>query len=176
MTIYKKNKMGNVQQKKFNCLVLGLKDVGKTHFLDKFIFNEDTTKLPTVGFYEADIGNINFVEYGSAISWTNNYNRTFDTIIMIIDVNYTIEQILEAKSAMIQALINLPKQLPLCILFKGYPRPVCFSKLLVQLQLAELSSDRIVSFEYINFDNKESWEEGVSKLIEWIAKPYRPKC
>lgn len=150
-------------------LVLGLSNVGKTHFLDLLVYNENTTKQPTFGFYEVNYQNkIDFVEFGGGIPWTLNYHKSFNHVIMIVDANYSKNELREAKSAMLIALSKFSNEIPLTILIKGSRTKILETYVLKHLQLKEIQENRLVACQWINFDEKQSWTEGVSKLIEWI--------
>ena len=160
--------MGNTQSPPIVVLVLGLTNVGKTHFLDRLVYQSDTTKLPTIGFYQISTQyrgqTIDFVEYGGDIPWSMEFHKSFDHVIMIVDANYSKNQLREAKSALAMALTKLPNNIPLTYVIKGNNNEECVS---AALQMQEMGRQRKVAQQWIE---KKSWEEGTSTLLEWIVK------
>jgi hypothetical protein len=147
-----------------NILVIGLSGVGKTHFLDLFNGASNLMKKPTNGFYEATYNNeFHFVEYGGKSSWDHLFHN-YDVIYMLIDNEYTQEQLLEARSAMLMMCLKLP-DIPLVVIFKGKGK----LKHQEMLQLEEIALERKVGISHLDFD-KDECQEGISRLFEWTKQ------
>jgi len=142
--------MGQNIVKNKRVLVIGLKGVGKTHFLDSFHYGSDTTKKPTHGYYEVNFKNTTWVELGGCSDWTKICRQldSFDIICMIINMKDSIERLLESKSALLMMCREIPN-VPVVILCKEY-------KNIFQFDM--LSKSRTV----LIFQSEEV-------LVEWIV-------
>ena len=150
--------MGLSASKTINVIVIGLTDSGKTHFLDLFHLGDNTTKLPTNGFYEMVyyFENYTFVlrEYGGATDWERCI--TLDPVHCIFAM--VRDNVMEANNAILM-LANRYRKIPVAILWNGvsptpgfmYPknRPVCTVTL--------------------RFQNQVEWLEKVYRLFQWAV-------
>lgn len=154
--------MGSKPSSVIHIIVIGLSGVGKTHFLDLFNYASDLSKRPTLGYYEAKWDKFHMVEYGGKTSWDYLFHD-YDIIYMIINDDYTIEKLLEAKSAMLMMCHKLPGK-PLVVIFKG-------TKKVREdiLQLEQIAKERKVGISHLNLD-EETWKEGVSRLFKWTEE------
>ena len=157
--------MGLAKSKPFCILVIGLRNAGKTHFLDMFHMGSDTTKVPTFGYHETVIKHCNkqevvFTEYGSNIKWTTVFKgckHSFDAIFMIIRSDFSAEEVMESNNALLMMTELLPDA-PVAIIWN------LVGELPGNLQWVPRSSPSCTC--YLDF-TKIDWRERVSELLEW---------
>lgn len=166
--------MGQIQTKNpIFVLVIGLKGVGKTHFLDLLEGHPNLQKLPTHGYHEAIIEDIiHFIEYGNTNTKHKQlYHPHFDIILCLLNTNYSEEECLISRSLLAQMAQLLPPNTPILIVYKGNRGNYDLEKMNEWLQLGFFAEQkRKVSFLYMDFDEKQSFEEGSRRLTEWIKK------
>jgi hypothetical protein len=151
-------------------LVLGLTSSGKTHFLDMFHFGADTTKRPTIGFYETRYENYILREIGGSMDW-KNIVKSFDQIdgfVFIIDTSASDESIMQSRNLMLGAC-SLRDNLPVIVLLnKKNPHVnMDYKKVTELLQLSFLGQYRKVLALELNFETQE-WQEKILKALKWI--------
>ena len=151
-------------------LVLGLTSSGKTHFLDMFHFGSDTTKLPTIGFYETRYENFILREIGGSMDW-KNIIKSFDHIdgfIFIVDTSSSDETIMQSRNLLLGAC-SLREGLPVIVLLnkKNPSVKVDYKKMTDLLQLNSLGHFRRVLALELDFETQQ-WQEKILKALEWI--------
>lgn len=154
--------MGSSVVKPIRVLLVGLSGVGKTHFLDMLVYNADTTKQPTTGFYEVVHQSVCFVEYGGGVT-TMLHTEPFDAVVYIVcGETYSKQQLLQAKSHLLGTLVR-HTGVPLCVVIKS-PKQNALGKVWKTMDLECLDPAIIC----MDFDKKESFEEGCRKLFGWL--------
>jgi len=151
-------------------LVLGLTSSGKTHFLDMFHFGADTTKRPTIGFYETRYENYILREIGGSMDW-KNIIKSFDTVdgfILIVDTSSSDETIMQSRNLLLGAC-NLRENIPVIVLLnkKNPSVKVEYKKITELLQLNDLGHFRRVLALELDFETQQ-WQEKILKALEWI--------
>lgn len=157
--------MGSSVVKPIRVLLVGLSGVGKTHFLDTLVYNADTTKQPTTGFYEVVHQGVCFIEYGGSVVNTVLHTEPFDAVVYIVcGETFSKQQLLQAKSHLLGTLSKFP-DIPLCIIIKNVSARGA-SKLSVWKTMdLECLDPAIICMD---FDKKDSFEEGCRKLFGWL--------
>lgn len=163
--------MGNTVMNR-NVLVVGPRNAGKTHVLDMLTFGPDSTKIPTMGFYETSID-----YYGSRINLYECSNVEFHTqkrivyhmLIMVLDPSYAFEELQRAKNMLFSIALEYPK---ICILYNFRKGSVSYSfsqrNSILQLQL--LSRQRPVSVVEINFAHDQEWQTCINRIFQWLLE------
>lgn len=145
-------------------LLVGLSGVGKTHFLDMLVYNADTTKQPTTGFYEVMHQGVCFIEYGGSVVNTVLHTDPFDAVVYIVcGETYSKQQLLQAKSHLLGTLVR-HTGVPLCVVIKGSPGRSGPGRVWKTMDLECLNPAIIC----MDFDKKETFEEGCRKLFGWL--------
>jgi ADP-ribosylation factor family len=154
-------------------IVAGLTSSGKTHFLDMFTYGSDTTKRPTIGFYETRYESFIMREIGGSMDWKSMIEPLkpqIDGLIFIVDANATDESIMESRNLLL-GICNLipPNKKVVLLLNRKIPEISIQFKKITQdlLQLNHLSAFRKVIVCDLNFEVAE-WQEKISKVFERI--------
>jgi len=158
--------MGNNKSKSCTVLVLGLSNVGKSHFLNLVEFGTFMTTYPTNGYNECNINvdkqRISFIEYGFQTPWGHLFH-SIDIVYVLVRFDFSIEQIMETKSI----ILKMCKQTPLCVLYCGKKDNAEQQKRICRILQLKFIKNIPIAQIAIDFDDKNSWKEGFARLLEW---------
>lgn len=151
-------------------IVTGLTSSGKTHFLDAFHFGSDTTKLPTIGFYETQYENFTLREIGGSMDWKSMIRsfKYIDGLIHIVNVSGTDESIMQSRNLLLGVYQTLPPNTSVVVLLNK-KEDYINERATELLQLKYFGHFvRVLACE-LNFENP-NWQEKISKVLKWIIK------
>jgi hypothetical protein len=153
-------------------IVAGLSSSGKTHFLDMFTYGSDTTKRPTIGFYEARYDRFIMREIGGSMDWKlmiEPLKHQIDSMIFVVNANDTDENIMQSRNLLFGICQIIPPDKKIVVLLnKRIPEvKIDFKKITNDLlQLNHLSrGDRKVIVCELDFEVPE-WQEKIIKVFE----------
>lgn len=155
----------------FHILVIGLKDAGKTHFLDMMVFGPDSTKNPTIGFYYQSVN----YKPGIVIEMTEcpqlqtlrYQNREFEILLLMVDANATFEELQSSKNMMFSLLHKHNK---VCVMYNikpGSGEPTFDFRQRNRILELHYLGDSVSAIE-IRFED-DAWREKIVRLFDWIV-------
>lgn len=158
----------------YKVLVIGPPRAGKTHFLDMFAFGNDSTKVPTIGFYETSYQHdsstrVEFHECARLECLELRLHVEYDMIMLIVRADSNYEQLQKAKNMLFQTMKHIPR---VCVLYNH----INFSKNQYTLkernkilQLSHLQQIRPLTIIDIDISDVKNWAHCTLRLIQWLT-------
>lgn len=164
--------MGGSCSRSFNVLVIGPRNAGKTCFLDMFVYGQDSTKIPTRGFYETSVTFLNHQVHWyecSPISCYELKSIQYDMIVLMMRATEPYEYYQKCKNLLLSVLKNQPK---VC-LYYNHPADerirVNFDNRNKVFQIDQLSQRVEVSVIEADVEDIQRWTQTSRRLLEWLT-------
>lgn len=159
--------MGSSPSRTFHVLVIGLPGSGKSHFLDMFIYGNDSTKFPTQGFYEScttfEGHLIYFYECAQLQCLPLKRHISYNLVLLLMRADETFEYYQRSKNLLLHALKGDEK---VCLIFNHFRGSV--PKVCKAFKVPAKHQVRLIS---IDISDLQKWSETVFRLLQWLTQP-----